>query len=262
MLGDQKRLIYDFMRGSGKKLLIVLDACNFDVFIENIGILEEKLVLSIGKAISSGSCTKEWLLNTFTESLDTIYVTANPFVTMLFSGKNMFKKIVDVSKKFWDKKLKTVRAEYVNLVAMKYLLEGENVIVHYIQPHAPFIDAPPSLCMESNIIYVLAERNPFIRQDFRNAYYKNMQYILRHVRRITIAALKLGYEVVITADHSELLGKYSAWNMFKRLRRKNILIFIIKWLPYLIGWYKVVGHPCKWYDIELYTVPWIVVKGL
>lgn len=205
MLGDQKRLIYDFMRGSGKKLLIVLDACNFDVFIENIGILEEKLVLSIGKAISSGSCTKEWLLNTFTEPLDTIYVTANPFVTMLFSGKNMFKKIVDVSKKFWDKKLKTVRTEYVNLVAMKYLLEGENVIVHYIQPHAPFIDAPPSLYMKSNIC-ALAERNPFIRQDFRNAYYKNMQYILRHVRRITIAALKLGYKVVITADHSELLG--------------------------------------------------------
>ena len=261
----QKQLIYNFLRGS-RRLLIILDACRYDTLIENIEILNP-IKTKTSKVLSSGSCTKDWLLNTFNKPLDVVYVTANPWVLLLLKNSNVFKAIDDVSTRFWDEKLGTVRAQHVNLVALKYLIKGENLVVHYLQPHPPFVagtwledrSSPPYLA--GSKIYELAARNKNARREFRRAYIENLRYVLRYVKRLVQAALRLDYKVVITADHSELLGTYAPLKTLKLMFRKNLVKFLKNWLPYAVGYYHVVGHPCGWVGRELYEVPWVDVYG-
>lgn len=257
----QRELIYKHLT-LPKSLLIVLDACRYDVFIDNLGLLDG-FRLRVFRTYSSGSCTRDWLLNTFTRPVNVVYVTANPWVPLLFKSSGVFKAIADVSARFWDEELGTVRAEHVNLVALKYLVRGEKLIVHYLQPHAPFItstwlkDNTSSRELAGSRIYKLAARSKAAREEFRRAYIENLRYVLKHVRRLVYSALKLGYRVVITSDHSELLGVYAPLKMFRLFFRKNLLKFLRNWLPYAIGYYRVVGHPCGWRGRELYEVPWV-----
>jgi len=259
----QKQLIYNFFKGS-KRLLIILDACRYDALIQNIEILHP-IKTKVSKVLSSGNCTKDWLLNTFTKPLDVIYVTANPWVSLVFKESSVFKAIDDVSARFWDDMIGTVRAQHVNLIALKYLLRGNNLIVHYIQPHAPFIartwlsdkNSPPH--QAGFKIYALATKNKNARREFRRAYIENLRYVLRHVKRLVQSALRLNYRVVITSDHSELLGIYAPLKTLRLFLRKNLVKFLKNWLPYAVGLYHVVGHPCRWPGRELCEVPWVEV---
>ena len=259
----QKRLIYDFLSGA-RRLLIVLDACRYDTLVDNIGILQP-FKAKISKVVSTGSCTRDWLLETFTEPLCVVYVTANPWVSLIHGESRMFKKIVDVSSRFWDERLGTVRAEHVNMIALKYLARGENLIVHYLQPHAPFVvetwlkDNTSQSQVAGSKIYDLVARSEEARREFRRAYVENLKYVLKNARRLVETALRFRYRVVITSDHSELMGVYSPLKTFRLLFRKNIVVFLKNWLPYVTGYFHVVGHPCGWTGRELYEVPWVVV---
>jgi len=262
---QQKQLIYSFLSGN-RRLLIVLDACRYDLLLENIEVLDP-IKVRVFKVLSSGNCTKSWLLNTFTEPLDVVYVTANPWVSLLLKNSKVFKAIDDVSARFWDKQLGTVIPERVNLVALKYLIKGMNIIVHYLQPHPPFIaetwlrdkDSPP--CLAGSKIYKLATRSGNARREFKRAYIRNLRYVLRIAKKLIHAALRLGYKVAITSDHSELLGAYAPLKTLRMLFRKNIIKFLRDWFPYAIGYYRVVGHPHGWVGKELYEVPWVEVRG-
>lgn len=260
---EQKPLIYRFFSQKGRKMLIILDACRLDFIEKNLYILRD-FPIRLSKVLSSGSCTKEWLENTFTKPLpQVIYISANPWIHIV--PRNFFKKIIDLSINYWDKSIGTVRAENVNLVSLKYLLRGEDLIVHYLQPHAPFvcddslIDPQSKPTMAGYTIYKLASRYKEFRKKFIFSYDKNMEYVLKHVKKLVRAALRFRYNIVITADHSELLGVYAPISTFKAFFRKNILKFLKSWLPYLIGVYKVVGHPCKWDSMDLRIVPWIEI---
>jgi len=262
---SQKELIYKHLSNS-RSLLIVLDACRYDSFLENRHVLGG-LRLKVIRTYSSGSCTRDWLLNTFTEPINAVYVTANPWVALLFKDSKVFKTIDDVTARFWDEKLGTVRAEHVNLAAIKHLIKGENLIVHYLQPHPPFItktwlrDNESPARLAGSKIYEFAAKSRKARREFKRAYIENLRYVLRYAKRLTQTGLKLGYKVVITSDHSELLGTYAPLKTFKNFFRKNIVKFLIKWLPYALGYYYVVGHPCNWSGRELYEVPWVVIYG-
>jgi len=223
------------------------------------------LNVNVERVLSAGSCTKEWLEKTFTEPVNAVYVSANPWVSIVFKGKNVFKRVIDVSVKFWDNKLKTVRAEHVNLIALRYLLRGENLIVHYLQPHAPFIcstwlrDYGDDPTLAGSSIYKQATRSSKARKEFARAYLENLRYVLKVAKKLIYSAMKLGYSIAITSDHSELLGVYAPLKTFKLYFRKNLLKFLKNWLPYGIGYYRVVGHPCGWGDKSLLEVPWVEV---
>ncbi|RLE83776.1 MAG: hypothetical protein DRJ67_11630 [Thermoprotei archaeon] len=266
---SQRELIYRHL-SEPRSLLIVLDACRYDMFLENLYVLNG-LKFRVFKVYSSGSCTKEWLEKTFTEPLDTVYVTANSWVTIVFRNWSPFKAIVDVSAKYWDRGLGTVRAEHVNLVALKYLIRGERLIVHYLQPHAPFVtktwlvDRVSGARHASLEIYRLARKSRRVRREFRRAYIENLRYVLRHAKRLARMALRLGYRVAMTSDHSELLGDYTPLKVFKLYfsdkRRLLHPIYLARWLLYATGIRRVVGHPCGWRGKELYEVPWVEIYG-
>ena len=225
--------------------------------------------LEIRKVYSLGSCTTEWLLKTFTKPLNNVvYVSANPWVRLVFKNSKFFKLIDDVSSKFWDSKLGTVKPEYVNLTAIKYLIRGENVIVHYLQPHPPFIiktwlrDNESTRYLAGSKIYEIASICREAGREFKRAYVENLKHVLKYVKKLVQTGLRLGYEIAITSDHSELMGVYAPHILFKILFRKNIIRFLKRWIPYFIGCRKVYGHPCGWLSKELYEVPWVEINVL
>jgi len=280
---SQKALIYRFLSGR-RRLLIVLDACRYDCLQDSSDLLA-RFEVRMEKVLSAGGCTKDWLIRTFTKPLpDVIYVSANPWVIRLLANKGMFKRVIDVSSRFWDSRYDTVRAEHVNLVALRYLLRGENLIVHYLQPHLPFI-SNTWLRGRGRKIYKLVSSNAAARREFRRAYMKNLRYALRCATTLADAALKLGYRVVMTSDHAELLGVYAPLRISKMLlrrffrgksvpnralshyggkatkspRKASVVRLLKHWAPYILGLRRVVGHPCWWEGRELLEVPWVEV---
>lgn len=128
--------------------LIVLDACRYDYFKENYS---DFLDGELKKYRSRGSATPEWLWNTFQSRYNYNYVSANPYIngeglslSELVGGAQEdwkatehFTHIVDSWIEDWDEEINTVRPEDLTETALDNL-NGKTVI-HYIQPHRPFI---------------------------------------------------------------------------------------------------------------------------
>jgi hypothetical protein len=130
--------------GENWDYLIVLDACRYDYFST---IWKDYFHGSLEKRLSVGSSTPEWCTGSFPDSYaDVTYVSANPYINSGaevggFNGKRHFHRIIDVWDFGWDRELGTVPPGNVNEATLRLLEEpGERrVIVHYLQPHAPYL---------------------------------------------------------------------------------------------------------------------------
>ena len=129
--------------------LIILDACRYDFFED---LYRNYLEGNVKKAISPAIHTMDWLNKVFPDFYDDIvYVSANPYINSRievtdplgnkYKGKKHFFKIVDVWKWGWDNKLGTVPPSEVNKAVLKVKdnYKNKRFILHYIQPHAPYI---------------------------------------------------------------------------------------------------------------------------
>jgi len=124
---------------------VILDACRYDYFKTFYRYYFEG---ELRRVLSKGSCTPEWFRKTFTSKYnDVVYVSANPFINSspyVIKGccaKKHFYKVIDVWAKHWDSELGTVLPKNVNRYLLKILdrYKGKRIIVHYLQPHAPYL---------------------------------------------------------------------------------------------------------------------------
>ena len=254
----QKTLIYQFLKNDGS-LLIVLDACRYDYFVKYSYLLG--CDLKIEKVRSSGSCTIEWLKKTFTRPLkDVVYIAANPFI---YKFTQQFGNVVHLWLHKWDENLGTVRAEVVSKSVKRQFLFNPNrkVIAHFLQPHAPFVTGSwLNMSYDDSIrkgvrlrAYELSERSFEARREFIRAYIENVKYVLAELGTLIKWFNKHfpHVKIIITSDHGESLGR---WDPLYNFRKR-----IWKWIPYILGIYRVVGHPCNKKYPELVYVPWAIV---
>ncbi|HOK95673.1 MAG TPA: hypothetical protein PK052_11000 [Anaerohalosphaeraceae bacterium] len=130
--------------------LIVLDACRFDYFEQMW-----KNYLPAGGQLkrieSPGSSTDEWRDNLFGGFYDNIvYITANPQINMSmpvygYCAKEHFKFVHELWKDSWDSHWGTVLPESVTRRALEIIAQypaGMRFVIHYLQPHAPYIHVP------------------------------------------------------------------------------------------------------------------------
>ena len=226
--------------------LIILDACRHDTFEEVYG-------SKVDYKISRGSSTPEFLIENFLgrKYLDTVYITANPFVDRLV--KKSFYKVISVWKYEWDKEINTVRPEAVVRYAIKAeeLYPNKRLIIHFIQPHIPFLTDPE---LTSNINFyerfkhiargrrLYPIKDPWLRalrgevdpDRVWKAYKRNLEIVLSHA--LTLAN-KLKGKTVITSDHGEAFDQ----------------IFF----PFPM---KIAGHPTGIHILPLIKVPWLVIN--
>ena len=227
-------------------LLIILDACRVDALAEVKD--EYEFLEDVSSIQSVGSTSKEWVERTFigeyaSEVSETTYITANgyshhleadrgdPLDYAVFSDSYL-KSSIDWERFIKDSTVDTsdferfisvfdldglpysdhTRAENLTDVTIECgrTFSPNQCIVHYMQPHAPYIGRNKQDLAEH-------ESDPFgylqrggDYDTVWNAYLDNLRYVLDHV-----GVLLSNYSadtVVITADHGDLFGEWGLYN--------------------------------------------------
>lgn len=224
--------------------LVVLDACRYDYF-ERMHSFDGRLE----KRTSRASATEEWVLENFSDRYDdVVYVSANPRISDhsvdRFRGTDHFAEVVNVWEYAWDSELNTVPAEAVTdaALAARERHPGKRLIVHYVQPHAPWIgetklddrtvkleDPDPDEWIDTGKTWGTMLNRGAPLSKVTDAYEDNVRVALEETERLVE---HLPGRIVITSDHGEAFGEK----------------FIIE-------------HPPGVHIDELVEVPWCTVPG-
>lgn len=124
--------------------MIILDACRYDYFEQAY---REYFKGQLSKKISIGSSTDEWRSKSFPGFYDdVVYISANPQFSATsevygFCAGDHFHKVHQIWKSDWNYEKATVLPEVLTEAAVRIINNagGKRAIVHYLQPHAPYL---------------------------------------------------------------------------------------------------------------------------
>lgn len=221
--------------------LIILDACRYDAFCEAQDIASE-----VEKRESVASETTRFLKFNFSgqDLRDTVYVTANPNIARHWDDiDTRFYEIDNLWRTKWDDEQGTVSPETVTEVAIQRhdQFPNKRLIVHYLQPHAPFIGSEQFMRLakgnsESSVTVPWPElpesHIDVSAADLWEAYMDTLEVTLPYVEQLLS---HFQGKTVVTADHGNMFGER-------------------EWPIPIRGW----GHPPRIYTKELIEIPWLV----
>ncbi len=221
-------------------VLVVLDACRVDV-LRSVA-PEYEFLETVASVRSVGSSSSEWLENTFTDTTElarTVMVTGNTW-TDRYLDADCFGALDEVWKYAWDDELGTVSAEAVTdrAISMARKHDPERLIVHYMQPHHPFVPQPVAgdegmvrsgSHSSSSNPWTALRRGELDRKQVWDAYESNLRYALDSVEGLLE---NVDGRVALTADHGNLFGE---WGLY--------------------------GHPMHTPVPALLAVPWVETTG-
>ena len=207
-------------------ILVLLDACRFDTFAEVAwGVLDGGTLTKIDSGVGGTPefVRRHWVGD---EHHDTVYVTANVYLSKIADERDFY-AVDRVWEDGFDEKLRTTRPETVVErgidAADRY--PNKRIVVHLMQPHAPFIgettvgdrrvnqarseelrdnDTTPE---QTNSAYDQLRRGKVTRTEVIDAYRDNLRMAVPPVKRL----IKQTHgKTVVSADHGEMFGK-RAW---------------------------------------------------
>lgn len=209
-------------------VLIVLDACRYDAFRDQITTyLEGRLHL----VWAAGRWTADYSRRTWTRDDDLTYLASVPVVSdFYFELRNMsyrpsdhIHRLIPLWKTDWDRTIGTVPPAAVTDAALAHAdsPEATRLVAHYAQPHAPYVGATEILPWEeepgsmrhllsedidrpNQRIYKRIQQGDISEVTLQRAYRDNLEAVLDEVVRLVH---RVDCPVVITADHGEHLGE-------------------------------------------------------
>jgi hypothetical protein len=230
----QQSRIHEFV-SNDEFALIVLDACRCDVFER---LCQRYLSGRLENVWASGRWTAQYAERTWTEKYDLTYINSMPVNSDFYfdlRGKSHrpgahIDNFVHVWEHGWDSALGTVPADVVTDTGLNYAnqMESTRLVVHYAQPHVPYVgttrilpwESPPSGESSENAgmrqlfaeginrptqrIYHRIRNGEISDEELYRAYVDNLEYVLEEVVRLV---RRLDCPVVITGDHGEHLGE-------------------------------------------------------
>lgn len=227
---SQKSLLDD-LREQDSWLLIVLDACRYPEFIEVAPTVFEG---NLKKMTTEGHDTFEYVRSCWPESYpDVTYLSgATPInsgmlkfddkgLTELYDGfvsNDHIGEIVDVWQSGWDKRLGSVPPWNVTRIARGRLDENQ-LVVHYFQPHAPYIGVERELGHHNDESSTPGGGEPVCAPLWRKAkkgeisqgrlfelYRSNLEAVLYEFAKLVGEAPH--ETTIIMGDHGEALGEF------------------------------------------------------
>ena len=234
-------------------VLVVLDACRADTLrsvADGYGFLGD-----VGTVHSVGSCSSEWLTETFGDSSGrpevsrTAMVTGNTW-TDRYLDADRFSLLDEVWKYAWDEELGTVPADAITDRAVRVARDHapDRLVVHYMQPHHPFVPDPLSgdggmartstHSSESNP-WVLLRKGKVTEQRVREAYEANLAYVLASVKKLRE---NVDGRIVLTADHGNLFGE---WGLYGHPMHTPVPALLA------VPWAETTGENQRTYDPTL-----------
>lgn len=203
-------------------VLLVLDACRRDLLCE---VADEFDVVggpdAVGAHWSVGSKSAEWIRRTFAEEYSelierTAYVTGNPFTaTVEFETEPAV--LDEVWLDAWNDELGTVLPRPLTDRAIATWRESDvdRMIVHYMQPHIPFVTgSDPDSDLDGDPTDFREGTDGFWRpgmglDEVWPEYRDNLRYVLEDVSHF--CASVDADTVAISADHGNATGTLGVW---------------------------------------------------
>jgi hypothetical protein len=221
-------------------VLLILDAASFEIMSELQS--EFDYVEECSSIWSRGSSSPEWAQNTFIEDdrdlSDLHYVTGNALTSLVAGGideKEIYrsegtgadKEMIERYIENGDEPFKTSHEVWLNQydyedsmdvffinpdVVTKKATEviqdsDDRVIVHYMQPHEPFIEAEERYDSWPYVKdYDMFNMSDEDYNGLMNAYEKNHRYILDKVK-LLLSNIDNELDVVMTSDHANIYGQ-------------------------------------------------------
>lgn len=235
-------------------VLVVLDACRADVFSRVAPAFG--MGPRVGQARSPAVCTPGWLgrVKPLLRKRKAAYFSANPVVDRELGQSGL--RPISIWKDHWGRftrlQIPSVHPLSVNGVVLTYrrlgLMKGQPWVVHYLQPHSPYIGVVPlamarwggrcpgplgRACRRLTRPDVAAGKGRLDWRLLRRAYRANLELACDAVRQLRAS---LPGTMVVTSDHGELLGE-----------------------PPEAGAAPAFGHECHWDHPLLRRVPWVVL---
>ena len=215
--------LFERMRDTDWDLLVVMDACRYDV------LREVAETVAVDRAVSPATATYEFLTRgAESGAFDGVtYVSGSPQtekpeldLSVLCEGT----ELVSLASECWDPALSTVDPTCVLEVAEERLRAGERVITHIKQPHYPHITGNadtlrpvpgglhPALFDEEfgdepgsqRVLSTGAVRLDRAEQSYRAC----ARFAWDLVRSLAERLSAEGYRVAVTADHGEAFGEW------------------------------------------------------
>jgi len=190
---------------------IILDACRYDYYIKY---REAK------NAIAPDTITQHSIPKMFPDFYSAVYISANPVINSIgyptmpgYDSRDHFLKVIDVWDFGWDDNIQTVHPSTVQETAEKYQKRGDKTIIHFMQPHAPYIGEFKWAILSWHNARAMAlglETNPFYKppdnfEYLKKAYDANLRLVLMYAEKC------INGRTLITSDHGELLGEHGLW---------------------------------------------------
>lgn len=212
-------------------VLVILDACRWDL-MQAVSPAWEFLPDEVPATYAPASMSEEWLERHvdpgYNQEIEqTAMVTANPFTRNDWVRNADWTLLDEVWTHSWDDEHGTILPRSVTDRAIDHWRTckppddhpTEQMIVWYLQPHAPFIDTDWSEGfdqreigngggVEKSVWYQYRDGD-LSRQQLWDAYRKNLNHVLQDVELLleNIAA----ENVVITSDHANCLGEWGVY---------------------------------------------------
>jgi len=202
-------------------LLIVLDGCRVDA-MEAVS-SEYDHVSDVDSIASVNTMTLRWMEETFCNVdrsfEDTTYVCGNPFSENVLSD-TMFDELDEVWRYAWDDEIGTIPPRPLTDRTIQHIRSKstDRVVVHYMQPHHPFIPRPDldrgkqandwnNESWES--VWTKLQRGDVTEEEVRDAYHRNLEVVLDDIELLlnNVDA----DSVAITSDHGNAFGE---WNVY------------------------------------------------
>lgn len=199
-------------------MLVVVDGCRRDLMTDTAPSYDFISSTDTFTSIAGGSLA--WMNRTFDETRDlsnVAYVTANPFSSRALDP-DRFAVVDEVWKYSWDEEVGTVRAPDVTEAAIDTLRDRQvdRCIVHYMQPHHPFVPEPLAAginrenpTVHEKTVWEKLRDDEYDRETVVDAYRQNLEYVLDDVKLLceNIDAPR----TVVTADHGNAMGEWGIY---------------------------------------------------
>lgn len=227
--------------------LILLDGCRADLFEE---VVDTTTWDSYERVYSGAGATNRWLERQWVDEYgDIVYVSGSPMVSRHVPGS--FHELIECWRDAVDEDLNGPDPSVVTEAAVNAheRFPNKRVVVHYMQPHYPFVTDPElqfttfrntdEWNVEGNSraadVWEALRAGIVDKDDVWAGYRRNLEYVLGEVDSLLDA---INGRVAVTADHGNLLGEWS--------------------YPIPIREY---GHPADLVQPSLTTVPWAIRDG-
>lgn len=182
------------------RILIIIDACRRDYFQRFIPMFMEGVINHVR---SPGSCTLEWLINTMDHFMaDLIYVSGNPYINRntcfdlrghRFCAKEFIyvNNIIEGFNSCWAYPGTTDPVCLSELFLKTYIRRGRGFryIIHYLQPHAPYIGYKYELYPGNPILWAKNPSYYFGLRGFKKKLFKFYRVLERRLFGIGVPNL-------------------------------------------------------------------------